>query len=69
MKALFALVLLFDLIVLSGAFDLDVLSGAPQALVAKPISNDRTISVHSLVAANQTFPEPTDFRPRNHFGL
>ena len=69
MKALFALVLLFDLVVLSGTFDLGALSGASQALVAKPIGNDRTTRIHSLVAANETFPEPLDFAPRNHFGL
>jgi hypothetical protein len=69
MKALFALVLLFDLVVLSGTFDLGAFSGASQALVAKPVGNDRTSHVHSLVAANETFPEQLDFAPRNHFGL
>jgi hypothetical protein len=69
MKALFALVVLFDLVVLSGTFDLGILSGASQALVAKPISNVGTTRVHSLVAANETFSESLDFAPRNHFGL
>jgi hypothetical protein len=69
MKVLFALVLLLDLIVLSGTFDLGVLSGTSQALVAKPISNDRATRVHLLVATNQSLPESLDFRPRDHFGL
>ena len=69
MKALFALVLLFDLVVLSGTFDLGALFGASHVLVAKPIGNDRTTHIHSLVAANETFPMPLDFSPRNHFGL
>jgi hypothetical protein len=69
MKALFALVLLFDLVVLSGTFDLGALFGASHALVAKPIGNDRTTHVHSLVAANDILSEPLDFSRRNHFGL
>lgn len=69
MKALFALVVLLDLVVLSGTFDLDVLSGTSQALVAKPISNVRITRGYSLVAANETFSESLDFAPRNHFGL
>jgi hypothetical protein len=68
MKALFALVLLLDLVVLSGSFDLGALSGTP-VVVAKPINSDGTARVHTLVAANGTFPEPFDFGPRNHFGL
>ena len=68
MKALFALVLLFDLVALSGTFDLGALSGTSH-VVAKPVSNDRTSRVHTLVAANQTLPAPLDFGPRNHFGL
>ena len=69
MKALFAFVLLLDLVVLSGTYDLGALSGASHALVAKPIGNGGATRVHSLVAANQTFPEPLEFGPRNHFGL
>jgi hypothetical protein len=79
MKALFALALLFDLSVLSGTFDLGALSGmfdlgaasgTSQVFVAKPISKDGAARVHSLVAANQTFPEPHfDLGPGNHFGL
>jgi hypothetical protein len=59
MKALFALVLLLDLIVLSGT----------SVFLAKPIGGDGTARVHSLVVANDTFPEPLSFQPRNHFGL
>jgi hypothetical protein len=69
MKALFALVLLLDLVVLSGTFDLGTFSGASEALVAKPIGNGRTTRVHSLVAANEILSEPFDFAPRNHFGI
>jgi hypothetical protein len=68
MKAFFALVLLFDLVVLSGSFDPGAFSGT-SVVVAKPINNDGTARVHTLVAANETFPEPLDFGPRNHFGL
>jgi hypothetical protein len=66
MKALFALVSLFDLVVLSGTFDLGAASG-PSVVIAKSIGNPA--GVHTLVAANETFPEPLAFAPRNHFGL
>jgi hypothetical protein len=69
MKALFAFVLLFDLVVLSATFDLGTLSGASQVFFAMPVSNDGAARVHSLVAANQTLPEPLGFGPRSHFGL
>jgi hypothetical protein len=69
MKVLFALVLLLDLVALSGTFDLAALSGASEALVAKPTGNGGTTHVHLLVVANETLSGQLDFAPRNHFGL
>jgi hypothetical protein len=59
MKTLFALVLLFDVIALSG--------GAPQVFVMKPIKTTGVHLAQSFAADNQTFPDPFDFGP--HFGL
>jgi hypothetical protein len=60
-KTLFALVLLFDVI---------ALSGAPQVFVVKPIKSTGVHLAQSFAPDNQTFPEPGfDFGARNHFGL
>jgi hypothetical protein len=60
MKTLFALVLLFDVI---------ALSGAPQIFIVKPIKSTGVHLAQSFASDNQTFPEPSDFGPRSHFGL
>jgi hypothetical protein len=60
MKTLFALVLLFDVI---------ALSGAPQIFIVKPIKSTGVHLAQSFASDNQTFPEPFDFGPRSHFGL
>jgi hypothetical protein len=60
MKTLFALVLLFDVI---------VLSGAPQIFIMKPIKTAEVRLAQSFAPDNQTFPELFNFGPRNHFGL
>jgi hypothetical protein len=60
-KTLFALVLLFDVI---------ALSGAPQVFVVKPIKSTGAHLAQSFAPDNQTFPEPGfDFGARNHFGF
>ena len=60
MRTLFALVLLFDMI---------ALSGASQIFIMKPIKTTEVRLAQSFVSDNQTFPDPFDFGPRNHFGL
>jgi hypothetical protein len=60
MKTLFALVLLFDVI---------ALTGAPQVFLVKPIKSTMVRVAQSFAPDNQTFPDSLDFRPRNHFGL
>ena len=60
MKTLLALVLLFDVI---------ALSGAPQVFIMKPIKTTQVRLAQSFASDNQTFPEPFDFGPRSHFGL
>jgi hypothetical protein len=60
MRTLFALVLLFDVI---------ALSGAPQVFVMKPIRSTGVHLAQSFASDNQTFPDPFDFGPRSHFGL
>jgi hypothetical protein len=60
MKALFALVLLFDLI---------ALSGASQVFIVKPIKATEVRLAQSFASDNQTFPAPFDFGSRRHFGL
>jgi hypothetical protein len=60
MKALFALVLIFDLI---------ALSGAPQIFIMKPIKSSGVQVAQSFASDNETFPDPFDFGARNHFGL
>jgi hypothetical protein len=60
MKTLFALVLLFDLV---------ALSGAPQTFILKSIKTTEVRLAQSSVSDNQTFPDPFDFGQRKHFGL
>ena len=60
MRTLFALVLLFDMM---------ALSGAPHVLVMKPIKTTEVRLAQSFVSDNQTFPAPFDFGSRSHFGL
>jgi hypothetical protein len=60
MKTLFALVLLFDVI---------ALSGAPQVFVLKPIKGTGVQLAQAFAPDNQTLPDPFDFGARNHFGL
>ena len=60
MKTLFVLVLLFDLI---------ALSGASQVFILKPIKTTEVRLAQSFVSDNQTFPDPFDFGQRRHFGL
>ena len=60
MKTLFALVLLFDVV---------ALSGASQIFIMKPIKTTEVRLAQSFAADNQTFPELTDFGSRKHFGL
>ena len=60
MKTLFALILLFDLI---------ALSGASQIFVMKPIKATEVRLAQSFVSDNQTLPDPPDFGDRKHFGL
>jgi hypothetical protein len=60
MKTLFAFVLLFDVI---------ALSGASQVFIMKPIKTTGVRFAQTLATDNQTFPEPLDFGARKHFGL
>jgi hypothetical protein len=60
MKMLFALVLLFDLI---------ALSGESQIFIVKPIKTTEVRLAQSFASDNQTFPDPFDFGQRRHFGL
>jgi hypothetical protein len=60
MKTLLALVLLFDVI---------ALSGASQIFIMKPITSAGVHLAQSFVSDNQTFPDAFDFGPRSHFGL
>jgi hypothetical protein len=60
MKTLFALVLLFDVI---------ALSGAPQTFSSKPIKSTGVHLAQSFPSDNQTFPDRFDFGARNQFGL
>ena len=60
MKTLFALVLLFDLI---------ALSGASQVFIPNPIKATEVRLAQSFASDNQTFPDPFDFGQRRHFGL
>jgi hypothetical protein len=60
MKMLFALLLLFDVI---------ALSGAPQTFILKPIKTAEARLAQSFASDNETFPDPFDFGPRSHFGL
>ncbi len=55
MKTLFALVLLFDVV---------ALSGAPQVFIVKPIGSTGVHLAQSFAPDNQTFPDPLDFGPR-----
>jgi hypothetical protein len=61
MKTLFALVLLFDAVALSG--------GAPEVFITQPTKATGVRLAQSFASDNQTFPDPYDFGPRNHFGL
>jgi hypothetical protein len=60
MKTLFALVVLFDMI---------ALSGASQIFIMKPIKITGVRLAQSFASDNQTFPEPLDLGARHHFGL
>jgi hypothetical protein len=60
MKTLFALVLLFDVV---------ALSGASQVFILKPIKATEVRLAQSFASDNQTFPDPIDFGQRRHFGL
>jgi hypothetical protein len=60
MKTLFALVLLFDVI---------ALSGASQVFIVKPIKPTEVRLAQSFVSDNQTFPDLIDFGSRRRFGL
>jgi hypothetical protein len=60
MKTLFALVLLFDVI---------ALSGASQIFIMKPITSTGIRFAQSFPSDNQTLPDPLDFGFRKHFGL
>jgi hypothetical protein len=60
MKTLFALLLLFDVI---------ALSGATQVFIMKPVKHTGTRLAQSFAIDDQTFPAPFDFGPRSHFGL
>jgi hypothetical protein len=60
MKTLFALVLLFDVI---------ALSGATQVFIMKPVKPVGTRLAQSFAIGDQTFPDHFDFGPRSHFGL
>jgi hypothetical protein len=60
MKTLFALVLLFDLI---------ALSGAPQVFIVKPIKSSAFQVAQSFAADNQAFPELFDYGARARSGL
>jgi hypothetical protein len=60
MKRLFALVLLFDVI---------ALSGAPQIFVMKAVKTTEVRLAQSFVSDNQTFPDLIDFGSRRRFGL
>jgi hypothetical protein len=60
MRTLFALVLLFDVI---------ALSGASQIFIMKPITSTGVRLAQSFAADNQTLPDPFDFGARKHFGL
>jgi hypothetical protein len=60
MKTLFALVLLFDVI---------ALSGASQVFIMKPITSTGVRLAQSFAVDNHTLPDPLDFGARKHFGL
>jgi hypothetical protein len=60
MKTLFALVLLFDLI---------ALSGASQVFILNPIKAAEVRLAQSFASDNRTFPNPFDFGQQRHFGL
>jgi hypothetical protein len=60
MKTLFAFVLLFDMI---------ALSGASQVFIVKPVKTTEVRLAQSFASDNQTFPDPFDFGQRKHFGL
>jgi hypothetical protein len=60
MKTLFALVLLFDVI---------ALSGAPQVFVMKPIKSPGFQVAQSFAGDNQTFPELFNYGARDRSGL
>jgi hypothetical protein len=60
MKTLFALVLLFDMM---------ALSGASQIFILKPIKSTGVQLAQSFPSDNRTFPELLDFGARDHFGL
>jgi hypothetical protein len=61
MKTLFALVLLFDMI---------ALSGASQVFIMKPIKTTEVRLAQSFAPDYQIISEPGfDFGARNHFGL
>jgi hypothetical protein len=59
-KTLFALVLLFDVI---------ALSGAAQVFVMKPVKSARPQLAQAFTSDNQTFPEPDGSGAMHHFGL
>jgi hypothetical protein len=59
-KTLFALVLLFDLV---------ALSGAPQTFILRSIKTTEVRLAQSFATDNQTFPDLFDFGSRKHFGL
>jgi hypothetical protein len=60
MKSLVALVLLFDMI---------ALSGASEVFIMNPVKTTEVRFAQSFVSDNQTFPDPFDFGSRRHFGL
>jgi hypothetical protein len=60
MKTLFALILLFDMI---------ALSGAPQTFILRPVKAIEVRLAQSFASDNQTFPDPFNFGQRRHFGL
>ena len=50
-------------------FDVAALPGAPQIFIMKPVKATEVRLAQSFASDNQTFPDPIDFGPRNHFGL
>jgi hypothetical protein len=60
MKTLFAFVLLFDLI---------AVSGASQVFILNPIKATEVRLAQSFASDNQTFPDPFDFGQLRNFGL